>query len=54
MVSAILTYLLDSNILWIAATAHATGARLLTTDRDFDTLDPHFLSRDWVNPATHR
>src|SRR4051794_23193088 len=36
---------LGKNDLWIAATATATGARLLTTDRDFDALDPLFLSR---------
>jgi predicted nucleic acid-binding protein len=38
------------NDLWIAATAHATGARLITTDRDFDHLDPLFLTRDWIDP----
>ena len=35
---------------WIAATASVTGARLLTTDKDFDDLDPLFLSRDWIDP----
>lgn len=43
---------LGKNDLWIAATAVATGARLLTTDRDFDPLDPLFLSRDWVDPSS--
>ena len=31
---------------WIAATAHVTGRRLLTTDRDFDPLHPAFLTRE--------
>ena len=39
------------NDLWIAATAHVAGARLLTTDRDFDAMDPLFLSRDWIDPT---
>ncbi len=43
---------LGKNDIWIAATASVTGARLLTTDKDFDRLDPHFLSRDWINPDT--
>ena len=30
---------MGKNDLWIAATAHVTGARLLTTDHDFDHLD---------------
>ena len=33
------------NDMWIAATASATGATLLTTDSDFDHLDPSFLTR---------
>jgi tRNA(fMet)-specific endonuclease VapC len=41
---------MGDNDLWIAATAHATGARLLTTDKDFDHLVPMFLSRDWIDP----
>lgn len=39
------------NDLWIAATAHVTGARLLTTDRDFDAMDRLFITRDWIDPA---
>lgn len=39
------------NDMWVAATANATGARLLTTDRDFDSLAPQFLNRDWIDPA---
>jgi tRNA(fMet)-specific endonuclease VapC len=41
---------LGKNDTWIAATAVVTGARLLTTARDFDWLDPLFLSRDWIDP----
>jgi predicted nucleic acid-binding protein len=41
---------LGKNDVWIAATAAVTGARLLTTDKDFDRLDPLFLSRDWIDP----
>jgi len=40
----------DIQDLWIAATAHATGARLLTTDKDFDHLHPAFVQRDWIDP----
>ena len=43
---------LGKNDLWIAATAAATGACLLTTDRDFDHLCPLFFARDWIDPAT--
>lgn len=41
------------NDLWIAATAHVTGATILTTDRDFDPLHGLFLQRDWIDPASH-
>jgi tRNA(fMet)-specific endonuclease VapC len=41
---------LAKNDVWIAATAAVTGARLLTTDKDFDRLDGRFLSRDWIDP----
>lgn len=44
---------MGKNDLWIAATAHVTGARLLTMDRDFDHLDPRFLTRDYIDPQTH-
>lgn len=43
---------MGKNDVWIAATAHVTGAQLLTTDGDFDHLDGIFLSRDWVEPAS--
>jgi tRNA(fMet)-specific endonuclease VapC len=36
---------MGKNDLWIAAAATVTGARLLTTDGDFDHLDGVFLSR---------
>lgn len=45
---------IGENDTWIAATAHVTGARLLTTDRDFDCLTPTFILRDWIDPAAHR
>jgi tRNA(fMet)-specific endonuclease VapC len=42
---------LGKNDLWIAATAMATGATLLTTDKDFDPLDPALLPREWIDPT---
>lgn len=41
---------LSKNDLWIAATANVTGATLLTTDHDFDSLHGLFLQRDWIDP----
>jgi tRNA(fMet)-specific endonuclease VapC len=35
---------LSDNDLWVAATAHVTGRTLVTTDRDFEFLDPRFLN----------
>ncbi len=43
---------MGDNDLWIAATAVATGAMLLTTDKDFDHLDSIYFQRDWINPTT--
>lgn len=43
---------LGDNDVWIAATAAALGATLLTCDRDFDRLAPQFLSRVWIDPDT--
>jgi len=43
---------MGKNDLWIAATAVVSGSVLLTTDRDFDRLHPHFLSRIWIDPDT--
>jgi len=42
---------MGKNDLWIAATARATCARILTTDRDFDGISPGFVEREWINPA---
>jgi tRNA(fMet)-specific endonuclease VapC len=44
----------QQNDLWIAATAAATGAMVLTTDTDFDVLHPGHIQREWVDPATLR
>jgi tRNA(fMet)-specific endonuclease VapC len=41
---------IEQNDMWIAATAVATNAHLLTTDKDFDPLDPRFLTRTWIDP----
>ncbi len=40
----------QQNDMWIAATAAASGAHLLTTDRDFDPLYPAYLDRTWIDP----
>ena len=42
---------MGKNDVWIAATAHVTGAILLTTDKDFDHLDGKFLQRLWIAPV---
>lgn len=43
---------LGKNDLWIAATAVATDALLLTSDKDFDPLHAAgLLRRDWYDPA---
>ena len=39
---------IPANDVWIAATAHVTGATLLTTDADFDHLMPLFLTVERV------
>lgn len=41
---------LAENDRWIAATASVSGAWLVTTDKDFDPLDPVFLRRVWIDP----
>ena len=43
---------MGKNDLWIAATARATGARILTTDRDFDFIHSLFIRREWIDPTT--
>ncbi len=40
---------MGKNDLWIAATAHATSATLLTTDTDFDHLHNAFLDLDRID-----
>ncbi|HLL20882.1 MAG TPA: type II toxin-antitoxin system VapC family toxin [Kofleriaceae bacterium] len=44
-------YMLGDNDIWIAATAAAAGAVLLTTDRDFDPLADILLTRIYFDPA---
>jgi tRNA(fMet)-specific endonuclease VapC len=39
---------LSHNDLWIAATAAATGAHLVTTDHDFDVLHPSLIRRTLI------
>jgi tRNA(fMet)-specific endonuclease VapC len=41
---------IQQNDIWIAATAVASGAHLLTTDKDFDPLYPNYLDRTWIDP----
>lgn len=43
---------MGDNDVWIAATAAAAGAHLLTTDKDFDHLHPTHVQREWVDPST--
>ena len=40
---------MSDNDLWIAATAAATGAHLVTTDADFDVLDPDRIRRTYIS-----
>jgi predicted nucleic acid-binding protein len=42
---------MKQNDLWIAATAVATGAKLITTDTDFDHLDGVWLKRIFVDQS---
>ncbi len=42
---------MGQNDVWIAATATAIGAKLLTTDRDYDPISPMFLDRIWIDPS---
>jgi predicted nucleic acid-binding protein len=41
---------LDANDVWIAAATMVSGAKLLTTDHDFDPLHNVFLQREWIDP----
>jgi hypothetical protein len=40
---------MGKNDLWIASAAKATGATLMTTDKDFDHLHPTKLTRVWID-----
>ena len=42
---------MGKNDVWIAATAHVTGATLLTTDHDFQHLDSLFISLHCLTDA---
>jgi len=42
---------MGKNDLWIAASAHTTGATLVTTDTDFDHLAGKFFQRIWIDPT---
>ncbi|HEX4948391.1 MAG TPA: type II toxin-antitoxin system VapC family toxin [Blastocatellia bacterium] len=42
---------MGKNDLWIAASAHAMQAHLLTTDKDFDLLHSTFLTREFIDPS---
>lgn len=44
---------IGKNDLWIAATALAEGATILTADQDFDHLHPHTLTHEYVDPTSH-
>ncbi len=41
---------MTKNDVWIAATARAAGATLLTTDADFDHLHGHYITRIHIDP----
>jgi tRNA(fMet)-specific endonuclease VapC len=43
---------IGENDCWIAVTAKATGAQLITTDSDFDSLYPAIIDRGRLNPRT--
>ena len=44
----------QQNDMWIAATAIVSEAHLLTADKDFDPLHPHYLRRTWIDPLSFR
>jgi tRNA(fMet)-specific endonuclease VapC len=41
---------IQHNDIWIAATAIAAKAHLVTTDTDFDSLHPRYVQRTWIDP----
>lgn len=44
-------HVVGDNDVWIAATASAAGAVLLTTDKDFDPMHDRFLTRIYFDPT---
>jgi len=44
----------DTNHLWIASAAYAMNSTLVTTDKDFDHLQPKYISIDWIDPEQFR
>ena len=44
---------MTQNDMWIAATAHASGAALLSTDKDFAHLDDVWLDFAWIDQKRH-
>ncbi len=45
---------MGKNDAWIAAAANVMDATLVTTDKDFDHLQPDFLNLDWIDPAAFK
>ena len=45
---------LSNNDMWIAATARAAGAVLLTSDKDFLHLDPSVCRVEYIDPRSAR
>lgn len=45
---------MQDNDIWVAATAKATDSVLLTTDKDFDHLDPSVIRREWIDPHRNK
>jgi predicted nucleic acid-binding protein len=43
---------MGKNDVWIAATARALNATLLTTDQDFDFIHGTWIDREWVDPSS--
>ncbi len=43
---------MGKNDLWIAATAHAENAVILTTDKDFAHLPQSFVQHRYIDPAS--
>lgn len=43
---------MGKNDVWIAATARAIQATLLTADKDFNRIFPAWIDLEWVDPAS--